>query len=73
MNDPREGARDLLEQNAITIKSLWVRYWAHGGNATLFEFEAGLYEIQEPSASDFLSLALAMEGLEDPDGLDTDA
>lgn len=70
MNDPRQAARDLLEQNAITIKSLWIRYWSHRGNATLFEFEAYLYELQEPSASDSLSLALAMEDLEYTDNLE---
>ncbi|MDN4643406.1 hypothetical protein [Arthrobacter sp. PsM3] len=72
MNDPRQTARNLIEQYAITLHSLWIRYWIHGGTATLFDFDTYLYEVKDPSPADFQSLALAMEALEDPEGHETE-
>jgi hypothetical protein len=64
MNDPRPTARNLIQQSTITLDRLWVRYWAHGGNATLFELDAYLYEIQQPPPFDLRILTWAVEDLQ---------
>ncbi|MDR6989261.1 hypothetical protein J2Y66_003776 [Paenarthrobacter nitroguajacolicus] len=63
MNDPRQRARDLLEQDSITLDRLWIKYWAEGGNADLLELDAYVHEALKPHPSELTLLAWAMEGL----------
>ena len=65
MNDPRQRARHLIEQDTISLNRLWVRYWTHGGTGTVFDLDAYLYEVQEPTPLQLQSLSLALEDLED--------
>jgi hypothetical protein len=64
MVDPRQEARSLIKQNIISLEGLWLRYWGQGGNADPFDFDAFLYEIQEPAQFELAVLAWAMEDLE---------
>jgi hypothetical protein len=64
MVDPRQEARSLIEQNIISIEGLWLRYWGQGGSADPFDFDAFLYEIQEPPQFELAVLAWAMDDLE---------
>jgi hypothetical protein len=63
MNDPRQRARDLLEQDSITLERLWVKYWAEGGNADRLELDAYVHEALKPHPSELALLAWAMEDL----------
>lgn len=64
MKDPRQTARVLIEQNIISLEGLWLRYWGNGGSADEFDFDAHLYEIQEPPPFELSVLAWAMDDLE---------
>lgn len=63
MNDPRQRARDLLEQDSITLDRLWIKYWAEGGNADLLELDAYVHEALKPHPSELILLTWAMDGL----------
>ncbi|MBT2586522.1 hypothetical protein J7I86_11860 [Arthrobacter sp. ISL-95] len=67
MNDPRQTARNLIGEHFITLDRLWIRYWANGGNVTLFDLDAYLYEIQDPPPVDLRILAWAVEDLREAD------
>jgi hypothetical protein len=64
MDDPRHAARSLIELHITSVEGLWLRYWGHGGRADAFDFDAYLYELQEPPAFKLGVLAWAMEDLE---------
>ncbi len=66
MEDPRRTARHLIGRGEISLGELWLRYWANGGDAQPFEFEAYIHEMYELRAIDQDLLALAMEELETP-------
>jgi hypothetical protein len=57
MDDPRLAARTMIEQNEGNLWELWLLYWANGGDAKLFEFEAYVHEAYEPNATDLEVLA----------------
>ncbi|MBT2586468.1 hypothetical protein [Arthrobacter sp. ISL-95] len=63
MNDPRHTARNLIKQRAITLDRLWIRYWAHGGNAPALEFDAYLHEALVLHPFDLKILTWALEDL----------
>lgn len=63
MNDPRQRARTLIAQRAITLLDLWVRYWANGGSAKLFELDAYINCIQEPDPFELRVLEWALEDM----------
>jgi hypothetical protein len=64
MTDPRQAARGLIERNIISLEGLWLRYWGNGGSADEFDFDAHLYEIQEPPPFELDVLAWAVEDLD---------
>lgn len=64
VEDPRRTAQTLLDRGEISVGELWLRYWANGGDAQPFEFEAYIHEMYELRAIDQEVLALAMEDLE---------
>jgi hypothetical protein len=66
MNNPRQTARHLIEQNAFTLERLWVSYWSQGGSATEFELDAYLYGAKELPEFDLKILAWAIEELQGP-------
>ncbi|WP_258804227.1 hypothetical protein [Pseudarthrobacter sp. NS4] len=61
MEDPRLTARKLIEQDAGYLHELWVRYWANGGDAQFFEFQAYLYGVYERSPFDLKILTWVLE------------
>jgi hypothetical protein len=65
MTDLRQTARNLIEHHTITLERLWITYWANGGDATLFDLDAYLYEIQGPTPLDLRILGWAVEDLHD--------
>lgn len=67
MHDPRQTARTLIEHHDVTLDHLWVMYWAEGGSAPLPNFEAFLYEAQEPAPFDLEILTWAIEDIEGED------
>lgn len=64
MEDSRETARALVQQHEITLDDLWAWYWANGGNAKPFDFDAYLFGIAERDPFDLKILTWAMEDLE---------
>jgi len=67
VEDPRRTARNLIEQDESTLRELWLRYWANGGEAVEpFELEAYLYGVVELSAFEDEILAQALEDLQPP-------
>lgn len=64
MHDPRQRARDLLEQDSITLEQLWIKYWAEGGNALPLELDAYVHEALRPHPFELALLAWAMEDLQ---------
>ena len=67
VEDPRRTARNLIEQDESTLRELWLRYWANGGEAVEpFELEAYLYGMVELSAFEDEILAQALEDLQPP-------
>ncbi|UKA69151.1 hypothetical protein LFT44_21780 (plasmid) [Arthrobacter sp. FW306-05-C] len=64
MSDPRYAARSLIELNIISLEGVWLRYWGQGGSAGALDFDAFLYEIQEPPQLELAFLAWAMDDLE---------
>lgn len=65
MKDPRQTARDLIEQNDITLERLWASYWGNGGSAAITDLDAYIYEAKNPPQFELTLLALAIEDLED--------
>jgi len=65
MSDPRQTARNLLRRNSVTLELLWLRYWAEGGDATAFEFDAYLHEALNPPAHELRIIEWAMEEIGD--------
>lgn len=63
VGDPRRTARTLISQKETTLDELWVRYWANGGEAQPFEFEAYLHGMYELRAFEHEILALAIDDL----------
>lgn len=61
MEDPRRTARAMIEQQTITLDDLWVRYWANGGSAHAFEFDAYLNGAQELDPFELKILAWSLE------------
>ncbi|MBT2588372.1 hypothetical protein [Arthrobacter sp. ISL-95] len=64
MTDPRHTARNLIEQQAVSLDRLWVWYWAEGGNAPTFEFDAFLHEALLLHPFDLKILTWALEDLD---------
>ncbi|GAA2862646.1 hypothetical protein [Paenarthrobacter ilicis] len=64
MEDSRETARTMVLEHDIAIEDLWTWYWANGGNARPWDFDAYLFGIQERDPFDLKILGWAMEDLE---------
>ncbi|MDR6638585.1 MULTISPECIES: hypothetical protein [Paenarthrobacter] len=64
MQDSRETARTLVLDHEITLEDLWAWYWANGGNARQWDFDAYLFGIEERDPFELKILAWAMEDLE---------
>lgn len=45
MNDPRIAAQTLLQQDPDWFEDLWLQYWANGGNADKFNFDAYVHRL----------------------------
>jgi len=63
MDDPRRTARNLIRSRTIDLEDLWIKYWAHGGNAPIFELDAYVFEIQEGHPFELRILSWALEDL----------
>jgi hypothetical protein len=61
MEDARLAARTMIEQDEGILWELWLLYWANGGDAKLFEFEAYVHGAYEPNESDMQVLAWSVE------------
>lgn len=61
MDDPRRTALNLIEQDDGYLHELWLRYWANGGQAEQFEFDAYLHGVYELSPFDLKILAWVLE------------
>lgn len=64
MNDPRQTARNLMRNNHMYPLELWMRYWANGGEAQQFEFEAYLHGLYELDPFDLEVLTWVLEELD---------
>ncbi|MFC0458205.1 hypothetical protein ACFFGR_16880 [Arthrobacter liuii] len=51
----------MLEFNDTTLDELWLWYWAYGGEAEPFEFDAYLHGLQSRDEFDLKILAWAVE------------
>jgi hypothetical protein len=61
MEDPRRTALNLIEQDNWYPQELWLKYWANGGQAEQFEFDAYLHGVYELSPLDLEILACALQ------------
>lgn len=61
MEDPRRTALNLIEQDNWHLHELWLRYWANGGQAEQFEFDAYLHRACELDPFDLKILAWVVE------------
>jgi len=61
MEDPREKALEMVQQDQISIDSLWLRYFANGGDAGPLDFEAYVYGLLDLAGSDALILSWAVD------------
>jgi hypothetical protein len=61
MEDPRRTALSLIEQDDWYLHELWLRYWANGGQAQQFEFDAYLHGIYELDPFDLRILTWVLE------------
>ncbi|WP_311212471.1 MULTISPECIES: hypothetical protein [unclassified Arthrobacter] len=64
MEDSRQTARALVMEHEVTLDDLWAWYWANGGNARPWDFDAYLFGIQDRDPFDLKILTWAMEDLE---------
>ncbi|MFK0040580.1 hypothetical protein ACIQTW_12130 [Paenarthrobacter sp. NPDC090517] len=64
MHDPRQSARNLLNQNTITLERLWIKYWGEGGTADPLELDAYVHEALRPHPFELTLLAWAMDDLQ---------
>lgn len=63
MEDSRPAARMMVLQDSDCLEDLWLRYWANGGNADKFEFDAYLHGLMERDLFDQKILAWALQDL----------
>ncbi len=63
MNDPRTAAQTMLLQDPDWFEDLWLRYWANGGNADKFDFEAYVHRLCELDLFDLQILIWALQDL----------
>lgn len=61
MDDPRQAALDMVQQDETDIFTIWLRYFAYGGNADELDFEAGIYGLLDLDEYDALILSCAVE------------
>lgn len=61
MEDPRQAALDLMKQQKVSVNSLWLSYWAHGGNSLPLDFEAYLHGVLDPDEHDPIILCWVLE------------
>ncbi|WP_284974897.1 hypothetical protein [Arthrobacter sp. efr-133-TYG-104] len=64
MNDLLQSVRWLLVNNDISLERLWIRYWAQGGNAAEFEYEALIYGVLVPEPVDLVILRQVLDDLD---------
>ena len=63
MKDSRPTARMMVLQNSDCLQDLWLRYWANGGTADKFEFDAYLHGLMERDPFDQKILTWALQDL----------
>ncbi|MBT2515526.1 hypothetical protein [Arthrobacter sp. ISL-30] len=63
MRNPQQVAQMMLLQDCGWLDDLWLRYWANGGSAGIFEFDAFLHGLREPDVFEVQILAWAIEDL----------
>ena len=59
--DVRFAARQLLDLLQVPLETLWLSFWAEGGDANILELEACVYHQMSLSAKDALYLGTAVE------------
>ncbi|UKA76176.1 hypothetical protein [Arthrobacter sp. FW306-07-I] len=63
MGDPRQAALDMVQRDEIDIFTIWLRYFAYGGDADELDFEAGIYGLLGLDEYDALILSWVVEEL----------
>jgi hypothetical protein len=63
MEDLRSVARMMLALDSGWFDDLWLWYWANGGNADKFDFDAYLHGFHELDPFDTKILAWALEDM----------
>jgi hypothetical protein len=60
MKNPQLVARTMTLQDASWLEDLWLQYWANGGDADRFDFDAYVHGLSErdPFELDILSWAI---------------
>ena len=61
MDDPRRTALALIEEGRWHLQELWRVYWANGGQAQQFEFDAYLHGMYRLETFDLKVLTWALE------------
>ena len=47
MENPKLIARTMALQDASRLEELWLQYWANGGDADRFDFDAYVHDLSE--------------------------
>ena len=63
MRNSQQVARVMVLRDPGWLDDLWLRYWANGGSAGIFEFDAFLHGLREPDAFELEILGWAVEDL----------
>ncbi|MDQ0118440.1 hypothetical protein J2T22_001618 [Pseudarthrobacter defluvii] len=63
MRNPRLTARIMVKHDPGWLEDIWLRYWANGGSADKFDFDAYLHGLSERNPFDQRILAWALDDL----------
>ena len=63
MENPKLIARTMALQDASRLEELWLQYWANGGDADRFDFDAYVHDLSERDPFDLDILSCAIEDI----------
>ena len=63
MNDPRQTALEMVQQDKTSIDDLRIRYFANGGNADPVDFEAYIHCLLDADEYDPAILSWAVDDI----------
>ncbi|MBT2566962.1 hypothetical protein J7I84_10745 [Arthrobacter sp. ISL-85] len=63
MGNSQQVARVMVLQDPGWLEELWLRFWANGGSAGIFEFDAFLHGLRDPDVFEVEILDYAVDDL----------